>query len=455
MASQKFDQSPANKTVIQKLAEYIVATRDKSLSDEVFAAGCKCVADLFGVAAAGVNDPGVKAVRDAALRLYSSGNVPIWFTNESGTVIAAATANAAAAASKDADDGHSQSRGHPGSLIIPTACSIAYERGIHDWKVIITAIEIGYEVGIRVGAARKTYGNTGTWGPAAVVATAAALYKTPLEVIEHALGIALETAPNMAFHSGRAKTPIPEACDVKEGIVEAVRTGLTALEEATAGRTGARNLLNSTILYHFPEVLDFSSKPFICLGYLKPYAVCRHGHAAVEAFVALVRKHKLDVHEIKAAEIETNHWATTTPNKTDPENVIGIQYSVPYHSALAAISGFQVLLPVTEESLGLKSVQELAKKITMKLNTEFDRIPPEEPPARATIWIGDDKFQSDVEPPRGGVSNPVSWPEIQKKIDALISPTASDSQRATMGAALQQAREGNLSALEHCVTNWA
>ena len=109
----------------------------------------------------------------------------------------------------DLDDGRAADPGRPPDAVIPAVLAMAGTSGASP-DAILRAIVIGYEVGVTIGAARVTYGNTGTWSAYAVAAAAAALRRTPPSVLAHALAIAGESAPNQLFASAPApRTPTP------------------------------------------------------------------------------------------------------------------------------------------------------------------------------------------------------------------------------------------------------
>lgn len=432
------------------IARYVVAARGQRAPEPARQAVFKCILDLLGATAAGIVEPGVVAVRSMALETMGAGDVPIWFTGRSSSVIGAAWANSAASSALDLDDGHRLARGHPGAAVIPTAFAVARETGA-TLEDLISAIVIGYEVGVTIGAARVTYGNTGTWSSYAVVATAAALRRTACEKLEHALAIAGESAPNQLFASAPAQTPAPEGSDVKEGIPWSVATGLIALGLAESGHTGPRNILDSKLYYRFPDELALGSVPHICNAYFKLYACCRHIHAPLDALLHLIELHDIDPHAIDAIEVETSSGALRISNKVRPTNLIDVQYSIPYCLALAALVGSQALLPLTSAALLHDAVTALASKVRLSLNPAFDARFPAQTLARVTVIRGGQQFVSDVTAPKGEASNPLSWAELEAKFRAATRMIATDAQQDQVLNAINVARAGSLSHLTACL----
>lgn len=433
--------------MLGRVVSYIEAARRTPVSARARDAAFRCIIDLLGSAAAGVNQPGVRAVRSTALATMGTGGVPIWFSGASSTIIGAAWANSASASALDLDDGHRLARGHPGAAVIPAAFAVAGETGA-SLDEIINAIVIGYEVGVAIGAARTSYGNTGTWSAYAIVATAAALLLTPSDILAHALAIAGESAPNQLFASAPApRVPAPEGSDVKEGIPWSVVTGLVALNLAEAGHTGPRNILDSARHYRFAEDLRLGADPHICKAYFKLYACCRHIHAPLDAMLQVIEQNAIDADTIDLVEVETTSGALRISNRARPANIIDVQYSVPYCMALAALSGPHVLLPLMPDALGQENVMKLSEKVNLSLNMDFDARFPAETLARVSIIADGRRFVSEVTTPKGEASNPLSSDELEAKFRAATRMVLSTPRQEDVLKGISTARAGDMSAL--------
>lgn len=441
---------PRQYTVIRKLADYVVDSRNSRQSEPARVSASKCIYDLLGALISGVNEPGTKAVRTTAVATMAAGTVPIWFSGLASSTIGAAWANSAAACALDLDDGNRLARGHPGAAIIPAAFAIAHETGA-TLDDIITAIVIGYEVGVTVAAARKSYGNTGTWASYAVVATAAALLNTSRDHLEHALAIAGESAPNQLFLSAPPGNPAPEGNAVKEGIPWSVVTGLTSLRLAEAGHTGPRNILDSDRFYNFSKDLVVGSSQHICNTYFKLYSCCRHVHPPIDTLLQLLDRHPINVADIDRIQVETYSGALRISNNAKCANTVDVQYSIPYCLALVALQGPQTLLPVTTEALSHDGVVALAEKVEMRAIPEFEARFPAETLCRITITSGSKQFVSDVTSPKGEGSNPLTWDELDDKFVAATRFEATEAQTDQVIKAVTEVRGGNLWSLNACL----
>jgi 2-methylcitrate dehydratase PrpD len=440
--------------VVKLIADYIEGARGQRAPEQARQSAFRCIFDLLGAAAAGVDAPGTRAVRTMALATMATGPAPLWFSGRRSSVIGAAWANSAAAAALDLDDGHRLARGHPGAAVIPTAFAVAQETGA-SLDELISAIVIGYEVGVTVGAARLVYGNTGTWSAYAVVATAAALRRTSVDIIQHALAIAGESAPNQLFASAPAQTSAPEGSDVKEGIAWSVVTGLVALGLAEAGHTGPRNILDSALHYRFPDDLRLGSALHIGQTYFKLYACCRHVHAPLDALRHLIDQHGIDTHGIDAIDVETYSGALRISNQTQPAHLVDIQYSIPYCLALVAVVGPQALLPLTCEALGHDAVTALANKVTLSVDPTIDALFPSQTLARVAVRSGGRRFVSDLTAPEGEATNPLSWEALETKFTAATRMVATATQQGQVLRAINAAHAGDITALTTCLEGLA
>ncbi|MBB5446945.1 MULTISPECIES: MmgE/PrpD family protein [unclassified Paraburkholderia] len=447
------DELSLQQSTIHRIASYVVEARGRRVSGVVRESALKRILDLLCAVGAGASEPGVVAIRATACRYLGSGDIPMWFTGTGSSVVGAAWANSAAASVLDLDDGHRRARGHPGAAVIPVAFAVAAEMGA-GLEDLIASIVIGYEVGVSIAAARTTYGTTGTWSSYAVVATAAALRCASCSVVEHALAIAGESAPNSSFMSAPPLSfPTPESSDIKEGIPWSVVTGMLALDLAEGGFTGPRNILDSGLLYRFADVSPLGESLHICNAYYKLYCCCRHVHPPLEATLRLIEQYQLDAKAIEAIDIETYGGALRIANQTCPATLVDVQYSIPYCVALAALAGRESLLPLTIDCLTYEGVSALANKVSLTVDAEIDKQFPARTLARVKIVCGGRRYVSEVTEPRGEAGDSLSWEELKAKYVAATRFHATGAQQEQLLAAVEELRsKADLEPLKACMS---
>lgn len=432
------------------LARYVASLRADALTDEVRTAAVHCMLDLLGAAAAGYRSPAVVNLRRVTGALYGAGRAPIWFCGATVNPVGAVLCNSAAASVLDMDDGNRAARGHPGAAVIPTALAMAAETGASAEQVLL-AIVVGYEVGVRVATARNAAGagsrQSGRWTGYAAVAAAARLRNTPPEQMAHAFAIAGVTAPNQEANGSSGYSRLT-GNDVKEGIPWSALTGLTALHMAEAGLTGPADILDHPAHFSQSHLLQgLGETPLILATYFKPYSCCRYNHCAIDAFCDLLKQHRLMAQDIVAVDVHIFGWALKLGNKTEPANLVDVQYSIPYGMAIAAIMGAHALLPVADDVLNRPDIAAFARKVRLNLDTDLDARFPAQTLARVVIHTREGAFESPVTEPRGEPTHPMSAQDLREKFLVATRKTLSPQRQQALLAAVDRVALGDLAPL--------
>ena len=391
-----------------------------ALPDETYAATRRTLLDTIGVAAAGATTDGGQASKRAALEIWGHGHSTIWFSTARVTSAGAAFVNASYAAALDLDDGHRQASGHPAAAVVPAVLAIAEQLGSSASRVL-TATAIGYEVAVRVSAARDITRlrttDTGLWCGVGVAAAAAWLLGASTSVMTHALSIAGQTA-TAQLATGWTRL----GHTVKEGIPWATANGLQAVSLAAAGHRGPIDILDDMTTYDRQRLLGaFGETWAIESAYFKLYSCCRWGHAAIDGAVALAARMHLRPDDIDVVLVETFDRALTLPNQAAPQSVEAAQYSIPFCVALALVHGPGSLLPMTETYLGDANVIALAERIRLVSRDAYRDAFPATTPARVTISAEGKVETIEILLPKGEPQNPLSSLERQNKFQRLAA----------------------------------
>jgi 2-methylcitrate dehydratase PrpD len=428
---------------VHHLARYVAAAAEHDLSDEARLAACRSVLDLVAATMAGITASGPAAIRKTALATLAPGDHPIWFTGMRTNLIGAIWCNSATAAALDLDDGHRLARGHPGAAVIPATFAAAQEVGASTGD-LLRAIVVGYQVGVSVGAARRFYANTGMWSGYGVVAALGCLRGTPEGALGHAFAISGVSAPNQLHAGAGPAYPAMEGSDVKEGIPWSSVTAANALLLAETGQTGPLALLD--VDDHFATqrlIANLGGDLHVGHSYFKFHACCRHVHAPVEALLALIEQHGLLAPEIDSIEVDTYAGALRIANRVEPVGFTDIQFSIPYCLGLVALGGRQALLPVSPAALGRPEVVDIARKVSLRLDTELDGRFPAETLCRVSVRVGERRFVSPVTAPRGEASDSPSWSDLEEKLRFASRFVASPAQQDVLVETLRQLKDGD------------
>jgi len=423
---------------VHLLAEFIRNAQTKNLPTSTIEAVKRCLLDLSGAAIAGFNAASATALRNVARKRHAPGAASLWFDGaKNGGLCAAgaALANSGAASALDLDDGHRAAAGHPGAGVIPAALATARETGAGGPE-LLAAIALGYEVGIRVSAARdfdrQDTLSTGRWAAYGAVAAAGRLRNTDPDPLAQALSIAGVLSPGLSA-AGYSRIMGNSA---KEGIPWAAYTGLTALDLAEDGFTGPLDILDHPDYYDPGKIADGLGKHFAIESvYFKPYGCCRWIHAALDALLEIQASHGIPGNRIRAIQVETFGRALKLDNHTEPDSPESAQYSIPFCLALAAMAGGEALLPLRPPSLADARVIALAKKVSLRVEPTLDRAFPAAAPARVTVTTADGAFGAECRHPLGDPAHRMNDAALQAKFRRLAADRLSpEDQDALIGA---------------------
>jgi 2-methylcitrate dehydratase PrpD len=427
--------------VLPQLAERAVAMAPSAVDRQ---AACAAMLDLITAAVAAPPQPFAPALREA----YGDGPCALWLIGERASPSAAAFYNALVSARLDLDDGHRKARGHPGAAVIPAVLAeadrIEASGGKVDDATILRAIVVGYEVGLRIAAARGFYARTGFWAGFAAAAGAAVMRGLPPARLAHALAIAGETGPHMATNTAGPAWPQPNGSDVKEGIPWGVVHGLAAVSLGECGMTGALDLVDHAPFFDRDAILADLPGAAIHETYTKFHAACRHCHAPIDALVALMRANNLAAGEVQNVSVGAYSGALRIANSKAPPTLADAQYSIPYCLGLVATHGPNVLLPMTESQLGDAVAEAFARKVSVAIDLDCEARFPAETVVRVAVSARGQRFVSAITAPRGEAACPPTWEERLEKFRMATASTLSPAAQRQWLSSFCNLRDGRL-----------
>jgi 2-methylcitrate dehydratase PrpD len=429
------------------LARFACELKPGDISPLALEMAKRAVMDLLAAAVAGLDALSVRAVTASVGAIFSKGASTLWFSDKALTAPGAAYVNSTLASAQDLDDGHRQAMGHPGAAIIPAALAVAQETRASGME-LLAAIVVGYEVAIRIAAARDHDAldtlATGRWCGFGAAAAAGRLRGMSPEKLAEALSIAGVQAPGL---SAAGYSSIM-GNSVKEGIAWSTLTALCALAPAERGFTGPLDILDSPD-YYFPEkIVSGLGKTFaIEQIYFKPYSCCRWIHSAIDALCAIMEEHNLDAQEMTGMNVHLFERALRLNNYPDPDSLEGAQYSIPFCLAVAAVAGKNALLPMRPGLLSREEITGLARKIRLFEDAALTDLFPETVPARVIVHTRNDSYTRLVKYPEGDPANPMQWQEIENKLRRLSRPYRDSFDVKKVICAIKNLENGTIDAL--------
>ena len=316
--------------VSSTLASHAASTTYAGLPDDVLPAFKRALLDFLACAIAGSTMP----VSNAMLSYFEENDASRAATVlGSGRKLSASNAafvNGANAHGLDFDDGYMQAAAHPGAAVFPAVLARAEQLG-SSAQDVITAIVIGYDVMLRIGAAihpvaaQRGFHNTAIAGVFGAAAGVANLAKLDSKQTLNALGLA------GSFASG-IREYLDEGAEVKRiHPGKAARDGLLCAEFAARGITGPSKVLEGRYgLFHthvddqvrWERLLDgLGTRYEIASIYFKPYPSCRGTHAFIEGIQGLRAQHGFSPEQVAHVELGGNALSIHAHDYKHHENV--------------------------------------------------------------------------------------------------------------------------------------
>jgi 2-methylcitrate dehydratase PrpD len=423
------DRLSARRGGIRELVDLICALTAERVSQPAKAEASRCMLDTVVGAVGGLEIDAARAARSWVLADFGGGRASVWWSGTRRPVAAAAFANSASASALDVDDGHPAAPGHPGAGIVPAVVAAA-EAVAASRDELLAALAIGYEVAIRVGAARRIEdsGTSGHWCGQGAAAAIGWLRGVSREHLAHALAITTAQRPLVLVNDG----PPNNANGIKEGIPWATFVGATAVELALAGMSGPLDALDDQ-MYDQRLLLDgWGDRYYIETITRKPYACCRWFHPAIDGLLDLQATHGVQPADILSVRVATFHDATAQHNQEDPRSPEEAQYSLPFCLAVAAHHGGSGLLPLEHAMLGDGQLVEFARRVRWVVDPSLEAAYREDRANRgATVTLETTRgtFEHRVDAAQGAVEYPMREPAITFKLEALAAGTLRPDQQ--------------------------
>ena len=347
----------------------------------------RCLLDLMGALIAGRRTPVGDIMAGVACGQFPGDQATILVSGERVSAIGAALANGFAQNALDIDDGYRRIKGHPGAAFLPALLAALETKGGCTGSEFLTAVVVGYEIGIRAGLIRHavypTYHSSGSWGAVGAAACTGKLLGLGRAHLREALGTAEYHAPIAPMMKG-----IDVPCMGKDSLGWGNMTGLASVFMAQRGFTGVEPLFSEA-----PErewVTSLGRQYEILNLYFKPYAACRWAQPAVAGCLKLVQENHLKPADLAKVKVRTFAAAAALTRKP-PANTEEAQYNLAFPVAAALIDGAVGPAQVLPPRLFDQDILELASRLEVEVAEEFESRFPAKAIAAVEITTRDGK----------------------------------------------------------------
>lgn len=338
------------------------------------------ILDLTAVSIAGRAAPAATIAADFAAEAYGGDAATALLDGRRLSMPGAAWANGVLANVLDLDDGHRITKGHPGAIVIPAALAAAEARDA-SLEEFLVAVALGYEVAIRAGvelhARASQYHASGAWGGLGAATAAGLLLGLSGEVLEHALGLAEYHAPI---------APIMRS--VADPAMTKDATGWGAFVGTGSAMLAQRGYTSLSSEFLDSRSLDDLGQRWQLLDlYVKTYPCCRWTQPAIEAALALSKRHELPLEDLRRVEIRT-FAAADGLARGKPTTTEDAQYSLVWPVAVALVRGSFEVEDVLER-LDDPIVDSVAELTSVVVDAELDGLFPQRRLAEVTVALAD------------------------------------------------------------------
>ena len=322
------------------------------------------------------------------------------------------------------DDGSRFAGGHPSSVVIPAALTLA-EREHADGRRLIAAVAVGYDVFLRLGrviyppAVRRGFQCTSLLGAVSSAATCSNLLGFSGECAKNALSIACVLGLGLKESSKSSQSQPIQVARSCEG-------GVMATLYAAQGAQGADSMFERGFLKAFADnppmdgIVDGLGTAFrLFETYTKVHGGCRGNHAPVDVLQDVVRKHGIQTERIAGIAVSVDS-VTYAAEIHEPANGNQAQFSVRFAVASALLNGDASVFRYTDAALADTRMRNLMRRIRVEVDTRFDADYPNKRPASVRITLTDGHcVEGQIDNARGEPELPFDASAIEDKFLTL------------------------------------
>jgi len=408
-----------------RVIRFIQELNCEDLSPDIRHQSKRCLLDAMGAMIAGTQTPPARVVAKIAEGQFCGSDATILVRGSKAAAGGAVLANGFAANALDIDDGYRLAKGHPGACVLPVILSAAECTPLCSGAEFLTALIIGYELGIRAGRIRharyETYHSSGSWGAVAGAAAAGRIMGLSAPTLRQAMGTAEYHAPIGPMMKG-IKTPSM----VKDSIGWGAMVAMLSVLMAREGFTGIEPLFADTPNPEWIKNLGHDWQIFHL--YFKPYAACRWAQPAVDGALKIKDEQGVVTSDIRAIRIRSFDAACALSTRP-PTNTEEAQYNIAYPVAAALIDGEVGPRQVLPPRIFDEEIRDLLSRITTEVGQEYESAFPAKTYAEVVIeTIRGEIFASGRIEPRW--EPPDTLPtdqELETKFHWLADPVLGES----------------------------
>ena len=432
---------------VDTLAAHASLTRWGELPPAVQHQARLVLLDTLGVMLAGSLQPEVVQLRQA---LLASGS-----THPEATLVSspqvrtdartAALLNGIAGRSVELCEGHRFVSCQAGVQVLPAVLAVG-ERMKASGAELLTALVVGYDIGVRLGAglvARPLAHQNGQTAMLGAIAAGARLQGLDAAGIGRAMRIG---APLVLVPSYSHTVAGATALNVAGGM--SGFNGALAAELVTAGFTGREDAVEEALAQLVgdgfdpgPVAEELGTRWEITRNHFRLRACCNPIYSALDALEAALADLAPEPGAVERIDVETYAFASVM-NNPSPANYFASKYSLPHAAAALVLLGHAGYQAFTADKVDDPAFAALRRKVFIREDPSFTTRVPRLKPARVTLTLADGRSSTHVvESARGDFQNPHPESALRAKFRELAGLVLSAEGVAGLEAAVDRAHE--------------
>jgi 2-methylcitrate dehydratase PrpD len=424
------------------LAKFAAETRHDDIPSEVTDRIKLSFIDGLGVCLHGATLPWTMRVRDVVIEEGGTPVASLWGNGVRTSLSNAVLVNSTAGHAFEMDDIHKESIVHPNSLAVPVALALAEADRMLTGREIVTALAVGYEVGLRVGNAATTslflngFHPQGTSGAFVAAATAGRLLRLDATQMQNALGIAGSMGAGlMAAQEGAMVKRLHAGRAAQGGMLGALlaKRGFTGiLDVIEAGYGGFLSSFSRTPnVSRLTEGLatDWEAGK---VGF-KMYPNVTSIHSALDAWRAILVEEHLAHAQIEEIEVGCGQMTFVhTAWEYRPVGITAAQMNIYYGLAVMALRGDLSAADYTDGAISDPAILAFIPRIKVSVDRAIEaKGPAFRHAARVVVRTTDGRtFTREIHHRRGSPENAVNRQDVERKftsnVEALLQHASID-----------------------------
>jgi 2-methylcitrate dehydratase PrpD len=357
----------------EKLAQFVIQTRDSDVPAEVINGACNALVDTLGCALAGSLDEGSEIAQKWVLETGARAQSTVVGTPLSTSPAEAAFANGLAAHALDFDDSLTTLRGHPTAPMLGAGLAVG-EAASSSGKALLAAIAIGLDVGGKIGPAlgaahyMNGWHSTATVGVFTATAVAARLWGLNVTQTQTAFGIAASEAAGLIANFGTMTKPFHAGHAARNGVMAAwlARNGFTAATDIFDGEKSFFSTYAGADAVPFASTLARLGAPWEMTTpgiYVKRFPCCYCNHRPAGAMFELIKEHGIKASEVTKVRIGFLPGSDTPLIHFNPKTGLEGKFSMEYNAAAALIDGKLVMESFTDAMVMRPEIRAMIPKV--------------------------------------------------------------------------------------------